>query len=190
MNFNKQKFFIALVCTALGWGVGYEMGKKKAEADFARQERSLGGLGVFSDPFWNPWAPPEAETETTPPSLFERFFGKRHSEAPSEQEESSQEEGPFSIFSHRLGQPQVDTREDENNVYMDIDLESFDKNSLSARVENGQVVIEGNQKTEQGGSSMSSHFYQAFPAPMGTDASKVDMSHENNKLILKFPKIK
>jgi HSP20 family molecular chaperone IbpA len=27
MVFNKQKFLIAIVCTALGWGVGYYMGK-------------------------------------------------------------------------------------------------------------------------------------------------------------------
>lgn len=89
-----------------------------------------------------------------------------------------------------MSQPQINTREDEDNVYMEIDLDSFDKNSLSTRVENGSVVIEGNQKTEDQGGSISSHFYQTFPAPAGTDASKVDMSHENNRLILKFPKIK
>ncbi len=184
MAFNKQKFFIALVCTLIGWGVGYEMGKKKAEEEFAKQGQNYGISQFFGIPMLNPFGEPPKEE--APPSLWDRFFRGKE----SEHEDGSMLDNPFSLFGGRKGQPAIHTREDENFVYMEVDLESFDKNSLSARVEDETVIIEGNQKSEEGGSSMSSHFYQSFPVPMDTDSSKVDMVHENNKLVLKFPKLK
>ncbi len=186
MTFNKQKFFIALVCTLVGWGVGYQMGKKKAEEDFAKQGMNYGISQFFGIPFSNPFDEPGKGNK--PHSLWERFFGNKH-ESEEGEVDGSILDNPFSLFSGRTGQPKVNTREDDNFVYMEIDVDSFDKNSLSARVEDDTVIIEGNQKSEDQGSSMSSHFYQSFPAPAGTDPSKVDMSHENNKLVLKFPKI-
>lgn len=187
MAFNKQKFVIALVCGLLGWGVGYEMGKNKAEKEFLERQKHLGAPNIFHLPFSDLFE--EEQNEKSSPSFFERFFGGKKPESQSEQEDSIFN-NPFAILGGSSVQPKISTREDDDNVYMDIDLESFDKNSLSARVEGETVVIEGNQKSEEGGSSMSSHFYQSFPVPGGTDAAKVDMSHENNKLILKFPKIK
>lgn len=186
MNFNKQKFFIALICTLIGWSVGYEMGKKKAEEEFSRQGGNFGLSQMFSLPLQHFFGEPIPEKRN--PSLWERFFGKKNQEGTDS--DGSPLEDSFSIFGNNSGQPKVNTREDENNVYLEIDLESFDKNSLSARVEANSVIVEGNHKSEDQGSSMSSHFYQSFPVPGDTDASKVDMTHENNKLVLKFPKIK
>jgi HSP20 family molecular chaperone IbpA len=188
MVFNKQKFFIALICTVIGWSIGYQMGKKKAEEENAQQGAKFGISQFFGIPFsGSQFGTPD--NEQAPKSLFDRFFGGG-GQGDFKEEDGSLFDNPFSLFGQRTTQPSVNTREDENFVYMEIDLESFDKNSMSARVEDGAVVIEGTQKSEGQGSSVSSHFYQSFPAPMGTDASKVDMVHENNKLVLKFPKLK
>lgn len=190
--FNKQKFLIALVCTLTGWGVGYLMGKKTAEENYAKQNRNMG----VSQFFGIPW-PGEASNEK-PPSLLDRFL-KKWDDRDSEETEGSDALDPqndsffgnsFSLLGRGVSQPKISTREDDGFVYMEIDLESFDKNSLSAKVENDTVIIEGNNKSEGSGSSMSSHFYQSFPVPGDTDPTKVDMSHENNKLVLKFPKLK
>lgn len=191
MKFNMQKFLIAIVCTTLGWGVGYYMGKKKAEDQFSKMKRKMGISQFFGVPFSNPMG----DSST----LLDRFFGPNdHSDTEQDdlneknehEEDGSLSDNPFSLFGTRKLQPQIKTREDEQFVYMELDLDSFDKKSLSAKVENGNVIIEGNQKSDENGSSMSSHFYQSFPAPAGTDTAKVDMNYENNKLILKFPKIK
>ena len=189
MNFNKQKFIIATVCSLLGWGVGYEMGKENARREFAQQQRIQGFPWSFGGSLLGPMFDQEGPEDTSPPSLWRRFFADSDKTQP-EQDDGGIFDNPFSMFGQRFSQPEVNLREDESNVYMEIDLESFDKNSLSARVENGNVIVEGNQKSEEGGSSMSSHFYQSFPAPEGTDPTKVDMTHENHKLVLKFPKIK
>lgn len=187
MTFNKQKFFIALICTAIGWGVGYQMGKNKAEEDFQRRNKGFGISQFLGMPFMHSF-----EDQDTPkePSMWDRFFGRKNKEDNEPELDGSLHDNPFSLFAHRTGQPTINTREDDKFVYMEIELDSFDKNSLSARVENDTVVIEGNQKSEDQGNSMSSHFYQSVPAPAGTDPSKVDMAHENNKLVLKFPKLK
>lgn len=186
MTFNKQKFFIAIICTFVGWGVGYQMGKKKAEEEFAKQGMNYGISQFFGMPFSSPFGQPDKETHS--PSLWERFFGQKQGTHENEVD-GSLLDNPFSLFGKRTGQPSVNTREDDKFVYMEIAIDSFDKNSLSARVEDDTVIVEGNQKSEDQGSSMSSHFYQSFPAPAGTDPTKVDMTHENNKLVLKFPKI-
>lgn len=190
MTFNRQKFFIAVVCALLGWGIGYQMGKTKAEEEFARRGGQFGISKFFGIPFFTPPEVFDENERPETPSWWDRFWGRKPKQELSE-EDGSLLDNPFSLFGGRaIEQPKITTREDDENVYMDLDLESFDKNSLSARVENGTVIIEGNQKTVGNGSSMSSHFFQSFQAPAGTDPSKVDMSHENNKLVLKFPKIK
>lgn len=190
--FNKQKFLIALVCTLTGWGVGYLMGKKSAEENYAKHNCNMGISQFFGIPF------PGLPSIDEPPTLLERFF-KKWDDRDSEQNEDNDAFAPqddslfgnsFSLLGRGASQPKISTREDDNFVYMEIDLESFDKNSLSAKVENDTVIIEGNNKSEEKGSSMSSHFYQSFPVPGDTDPTKVDMTHENNKLVLKFPKLK
>lgn len=191
IGFNKQKFVMALVCTLVGWGVGYMMGKKHTENYYEKQNRNMGVSQFFGIPL------PGLPSAEEPPSLLERFFKKWDKK--SESNEEFEALGPqddsffgnsFSLLGRGVSQPKISTREDDNFVYMEIDLESFDKNSLSAKVENDTVIIEGNNKSEGGGNSMSSHFYQSFSVPGGTDATKVDMLHENNKLVLKFPKLK
>ncbi len=191
MKFNLQKFIIALVCTTVGWGVGYVMGKKKAEENFAKLNKNMGISQFFGIPL------PHSLSDS--PSLLDRFFGhnqpqwgdRNENDHDSEEDtDGSLLDNPFSMFGSRKLQPQLKTHEDETFVYMELDLDSFDKKSLSAKVENGNVIIEGNQKSDENGSSMSSHFYQSFLVPAGTDSAKVDMVYENNKLILKFPKIK
>lgn len=169
----------------MGWSVGYFMGKKRAEENYAKLNRNMGVSRFFGIPF-----PHNFESS---PSLIERFFnnfGTNNSPDPESEEDGSLLDNPFSLFGTRRLQPQLKTHEDDNFVYMEMSLDAFDKKSLSAKVENGMVIIEGNQKEDENGTSMSSHFYQSFPAPFGTDISKVDMSYEDNKLILKFPKLK
>lgn len=206
MFFNKRKFVIALVCTFVGWVVGFQMGRQHAEEN-CRDQRQFGIFPFFNELPFNPWEPHGEEREDKEQGhrgFFERFFGfngdakggqghgdQENNESQMElQEEDSLWRRPFSMFNHTLDQPKMNTREDEHFVYMEIDLKSFDQKSLNAKVEGQTVVIEGDQKREEEGSSFTSHFFQSLPAPMGTDPSKVEMSHENNKLVLKFPKVK
>lgn len=193
ISFNKQKFAIALICTLLGWSVGFYMGKKRAEEHFSRHYRNQGLSHFWGFQF------PGITSSDEPPSLFRRFFKNfgSHPDTPSDDDFDTSEphedsifDRPLSLFNMNMGQPKITTREDSQFVYMEIDLNKLDKNSLSAKVENNMVIIEGNQKSEEGGSSTSSHFYQSFPIPGDTDATKVDMNYENNKLVLKFPKTK
>jgi HSP20 family molecular chaperone IbpA len=180
IKFNKQKFLIALICTLTGWGVGYWMGQKRAEENFAKHNRNFGVSQFFGIPF------PDTYPSEDSPTLVERFL-KRWGK---ENTHDNDMDKPLSLFGLKNAQPKISTREDDKFVYMEIDLDSLDKNSISAKVENNTVIIEGDHKSEEGGSSMSSHFYQSFPVPGDTDSSKVDMTHENNKLVLKFPKNK
>jgi len=197
IKFNKEKFFIALVCTVVGWSIGFLMGKKNTEDRYAKHNRNIGISRFFGMQI------PGLNSQEESPSLVERFFKKWDKESNKNQNHEQDDDDdffsphggslfdkPLSLFGIKNAQPKISTRDDENFVYMEIDLESFDKNSLSAKVENDTVIIEGEQKLEEGGSSMSSHFYQSFPVPSDTDPSKVDMNHENNKLVLKFPKLK
>lgn len=189
MIFNKQKLIIALVCSALGWGLGYQRGKSQAEKEFALQNQSLREPHFFKFPYTTPFDSPPDEGINSPPSLWDRFFGDTGSENEKDRDSSIFDLMP-SFFGHRLGQPNMSQREDDHFVYIEIDATAFEQNSLSARVEGESVVVEGHQKSQEGGASVSSQFYQSLPVPMGTEPSKVDMLHENNKLILKFPKIK
>ena len=186
MIFNRQKLVIASVCALVGWGVGYQMGKSKMREEL--MSRGLGqevGLSHFfglMSPFFTQ---PELHKEKNEQGFLNRFFGNES----EEEVDGSLSDNPFSLFGHRSQQPQIETREDEKFVYLEVELSSFDKNSLNAKVEGDTVVIEGNQKEEGQSGVSSSHFYQSFPAPAGTDVSKVDMLYENNKLVLKFPKL-
>ncbi len=188
IKFNRQKFFIALVCVFVGWSIGFYMGKKKTEENLARYHRVDDLSHLFGIPFPND---PDHEKS---PSILDRFFKKWfHNESQENRLSASPSDSFFnhslSFFGLKNAQLNISTREDENFIYMDIDLTSFDKDSLSAKVENDTLVIEGIQKSEDSNSSTSSHFYQSFPVPEGTDASKVDMFYEDHKLILKFPKL-
>lgn len=83
-------------------------------------------------------------------------------------------------------------REDQQFVYYDIDLDSFDNKKLDVKVENGQIQImaqtEKHSSTGHSKSYSLSSFHQSFPVPDNVDADKVQMLRESNKLVVKFPK--
>ncbi|MGZ3722900.1 MAG: Hsp20/alpha crystallin family protein [Bdellovibrionales bacterium] len=66
--------------------------------------------------------------------------------------------------------------------------------SIETKVENGYLMINGKQdkkKSVGGGESIfESTFHRTFPAPSNVDSSKMQTQTENDKIVLKFPKLK
>ena len=84
-------------------------------------------------------------------------------------------------------------REDDKFVYYDISIKGLNQNKLNVKVENGQIdisgTIEGKSQDENRESHFSSSFHRSFPTPPNVDSANVKMEQENDKLVIKFPKI-
>jgi HSP20 family molecular chaperone IbpA len=91
---------------------------------------------------------------------------------------------------------EIKQREDKDYVYYDISIAGIDPRNLHVNVDDRQVNISGTEekktenKTDNNSeeSYFSTKFERSFPAPQGTDPSKVEIQHEKDKVILKFPK--
>jgi HSP20 family molecular chaperone IbpA len=97
------------------------------------------------------------------------------------------------------GEPgDIQTREDNDFVYYDVVIKDLSNKKLDIKVEGGQIKITGtiekrsDDKGKNANSSRfySSTFYRSFPAPHGVYGDKVQMEQEDEKIIIKFPKIK
>jgi HSP20 family molecular chaperone IbpA len=182
MVFNRQKFTIAIICVALGWITGYEMGKTH-ERKVLRQ-RSQGTFNftpfLFSSPFdtFNS----EDKEDQGESSWWHQFF------PPAKNFRGNIIDNGMSVFG---GGDTGDfkTREDDKFVYYEYEMEKVSKDSLNVRVENHMVIIEGNETKEAFGATISTSFHRAFPAPENVDVDKVQMDYLDKKLIIKFPKI-
>ncbi len=86
----------------------------------------------------------------------------------------------------------VQQREDQNYVYYELALNGIESKNLNIQVENGQVSVAAkiDKDSDDGGQHITYHssFNRSFPAPPNADAQKVEILHEANKMILKFPK--
>lgn len=182
MVFNKQKFIIAIVCTALGWGVGYYMGKTVERRAFRHRAHNTLNFGpfMFSSPFdtYNS----DETTEDEQPTWWDKFFP-----TPKDFQGKIFDNG-MSVFGGGESS-EFKTHDDDQFVYYEYETENISKDSLSVRVENNMVIIEGNETKEAFGATMSTSFHRAFPVPADVDADKVQMDYTDKKLIIKFPKI-
>lgn len=106
---------------------------------------------------------------------------------------------PFdSWFGDRFGGGSVEDiskREDENFVYYDIRIPLSDGTSVKTTVENGYLTITGEVTRDQGSTDTNSSFFSStfkrtFPLPPNVDATKMQSSHEKDKFVVKFPKVK
>jgi HSP20 family molecular chaperone IbpA len=109
---------------------------------------------------------------------------------------------PFdSWFSDKFGggtANDISKREDDYFVYYDIKVEDVKSTSITAKVENGYVMIQGslerkNQTHEEGvaGESLvKSSFNRSFPVPENVNSKQMMMETAQNTIILKFPKVK
>jgi HSP20 family molecular chaperone IbpA len=106
--------------------------------------------------------------------------------------------GPFdSWFSHKFGGGSVNDitqREDDKFVYYDVKVPDVNSTSIKTKVENGYITITGTvekkNESSQGESFYKSSFNRTFPLPDHVDENKMQMSSENNEIVLKFPKLK
>ena len=107
-------------------------------------------------------------------------------------EQDSLFSAPFdSWFSGRFGGGNVDeihSHEDDQYIYYEIKVEDLESTSINAKVEQGYITITGTTKKGDENSHFSSSFQRSFPVPYGVDENKMEMSSEEDKVIIKFPK--
>jgi HSP20 family molecular chaperone IbpA len=182
--FNKQKFIIAIVCVSVGWFIGYEMGKAHEQKVLRQKSQSIFNIApfLFSTPFDSFNNQEKEEREESAPWWSQFFLSMRNFKGKII-------DNGMSVFG---GGDTGDfkTHEDADFVYFEYEMEKISKDSLNVRVENNMVIIEGNETKEAFGATVSSSFHRAFPAPDNVDVDKVQMDYLNNKLIVKFPKLK
>lgn len=84
---------------------------------------------------------------------------------------------------------QVNQREDQHAVYLDIMIAGLDSENLNVEVKDSLVTLKGYVvKKNDDGSEAQRSFHEQFSVPDGVDAQKVEIDHDKDKLILKFPK--
>lgn len=135
---------------------------------------------------------------------FRRHFNNNFGNHPKSQTTPEDLDDFDSIFDGWYGQHfggslgDIKSREDNNFVYYDIEVEGLDKNTVDIKVENGAVKISGkttveNEKVDKNGTQQEAsltQFSRSIPVPDNVDASKVDITSKDNIIILKFPKTK
>jgi HSP20 family molecular chaperone IbpA len=97
-------------------------------------------------------------------------------------------------FHFDSGTPEINQREDDHYVYYDVSLQGVDPKDVNLKIENGEVSLSGKtKKTVKNGDSESafeSTFHREFPVPDQVDEQKVQIDQAQDKLIVKFPKVK
>ena len=104
-------------------------------------------------------------------------------------------------FSNRFGggsAQDFQTREDEDFIYYDIEVEGLNGQDVNVKIENKNVTVAGNiQKTEEKEDqgfkrkeSYSSSFQRRFPVPGDVDSDNAQVDVKKERIIIKFPKLK
>ena len=109
---------------------------------------------------------------------------------------------PFdSWFSDKFGGGTINDiskREDNDFIYYDIQIDDVNATSINTKIENGSITIAGSLEKKSSSSEgdnaaqsvFKSSFKRTFPLPENVDPSKMQMTTEKNKIVLKFPKLK
>lgn len=163
----------------------------------------------------NPKAKFVQEEDASPESDFDSFFADEEGvEMDSTGQMASMrkmmEVQMQKLAQGRMGDPwksggvasasKISEREDENFVYFDIQAKNLNPSSINTNIENGYLSITGTIEKKSGddeqsaGAGMQSYFKstfnQTFPLSIKVDPEKMEMTHENGKIVLKFPKRK
>lgn len=192
-NFFSNKITIGVLSFLVGIGVVFAgqkiwMTKKLSTTNFAS---STGGNSesfydqFFNSDFFNRSKEPFAEMDRMHKQLMKDFNN-----------EGVTDDFFGSWYKKKFGggeATEIKQREDKDFVYYDISIAGVDPKNFQVSVDNKQVNISGTEEKKTEGDSeesyYSSKFERSFPAPQGTDPSKVEIQHEKDKVILKFPKI-
>lgn len=86
---------------------------------------------------------------------------------------------------------EVKRHEDDRYIYYEIKIKDLNRENLKVKVVNRQINISGHleKKTDEGKSVFTSSFHRSFPVPPEVDADQVQIDGDNDKIIVKFPKI-
>lgn len=130
---------------------------------------------------------------------FESFF-KRHESIQKHFDQMFEESKKLSLPSFLTGDQVTNSgyeileREDADHFYYDIKVGDLNSTSINTDIKDGQITISGTTERknseEQAQSYFKSSFKQSFPLPENVDQNKMQMLTEENKVILKFPKLK
>jgi HSP20 family molecular chaperone IbpA len=113
---------------------------------------------------------------------------------------------PFdSWFSDKFGGGSVydiTKREDDQFVYYDIKVSEVESTSINTKIENGYITITGTQEEQKlsvdeneddgltSRSYLKSTFERTLPLPENVDPNRMELKSEENKIVVKFPKLK
>jgi HSP20 family protein len=198
----KYQITIGVLCFALGAAVLYAVQSYRSNEKYtvdtndklSNQEGSMDKTfdSFFNDDFFRSSKSPFEEMRRMQESMMRQF----------DQFDSDPGGGMFgSWFKKRFGGGEpgdIQTREDDDFIYYDVVIKDLSNKKLDIKVESGQIMISGtiekrsDDKGKQGNSSQfySSTFHRSFPIPYGVDGDRVQMEQEDEKIIIKFPKIK
>lgn len=79
-------------------------------------------------------------------------------------------------------------REEENAVVYEVRVPDVVSTSVQVSASDGKVTITGQTMKPLLDGEATSSFKRVFPVPENVDESRVEIQHEKNKVILKFPK--
>ncbi len=95
-------------------------------------------------------------------------------------------------FFINMNTTQITRREDQQNIYYDLDFGDKKATELNVDVKNGQINIFGKieHKNESGNlkSFFQSSFQRSFPAPSEADVDKFKVTEEDQKIVIILPK--
>lgn len=94
----------------------------------------------------------------------------------------------------KIGAAKLEQREDDDFVYYDILFQEKQPQGINVEVRGGQISISGQMQSKDegfGGTRVfSSSFHRSFPVPPNVDSENYKMEEQEDRIILKFPKLK
>lgn len=176
------------------------------------EEQNQGQLRPFAFPGFpdeeDVWKDFEAQTKRME-QMMQHFFGDLDSQTntpftfrmpqfprPSQGFAGGSQLG-FGGLAAKSPRVEIDQREDDKFVYVEIESKFIDPESVQVELNNGMISVSGKMRVENeqkgaNGSARSvmiSSFHQAFPVPDGVDADGMQLEQNKTKLVLKFPKL-
>lgn len=109
------------------------------------------------------------------------------------------------LFNDRFGgagttgwAPAVDVREDNNNLFLDVELPGINPDDVDINVDNGVLMISGEKHTENRENKEDQRFhtversygafFRSFQLPQGIDENQINASFNNGVLTIDIPK--
>ncbi|MBN3040418.1 MAG: Hsp20/alpha crystallin family protein [Candidatus Omnitrophica bacterium] len=92
--------------------------------------------------------------------------------------------------------PRIDISEDENKVYIDVDLPGFDQKDINVKIKGDTLAISAKKDTKKEEKKkhyyrcerFQGNFYRALALPKTVDPSKIEATHKKGVLAISIPK--